>query len=809
MSFRTPSVIVYQEFLDTVVEPATPFMDLCIVGPIYQCENDAEMDDYSIHVEPDPETGVQTYKKEYPNLKVGAQVDVTSPYLTLSNVNVKVWPNTDAQKLHVIVDNSGPVTIIRSWPGTTGEESLEGPNTIKVNDIFDLIYTDKETNKQVVSHAAISIIEDYENPETHVIEGKKYILTKNLLNGVDTAASAEDVEAGKVEVFATVKRTVEGDFTVLPSQTSEQAVQGFKCDENYLEIVVGGLKLATSAVVGGHNLVVDCNVKVSYRALRMDANDFITVSNYADAIAKFGKPNINNPMSVACQVINSAVGEIPYKVLPITSDDLSGYLAALDTLSTSEDIYCIEPLTHDKQVIDAYVNHCNAMSEPLKSKWRIIYGNIPIPATKVVVEENKGVLMTMGSETEAVNELLFNESDADWGSPDSEGKYHREFTLTTDFLSLYQAMDGGYVRVPELGGTIAYSFDQDTKILSVTTDAPFTGKIITEKENFNYEEATCYVKDIDTNVGGFISGGANINDFVDIYELNATPSGAVQKTYRYSLRIKQILTDSACICFTKKWVRSADSYMPIDKYQHFIDDLKDISSDYKDLTDCMYEVVRILDTSGTAEVLGKMAKSYNTRRFRFVQPDQVEVTVNSVDYLVGSEYLCVALGAMRSAFPPHQGFSTMGISGITRVANSHRFNEDQLADMASNGVFWVSQDSTDTLPYVLYQTTTDTSEAKKQEDSICSVVDFASKFYKRNLQNVVGRYNVNNISLNYCKTVINSCSNSMTSTNYEYLGPILNGATLVSLTKENDKIKPVIKLSVPFPVNGVDITLQV
>ena len=77
------------------------------------------------------------------------------------------------------------------------------------------------------------------------------------------------------------------------------------------------------------------------------------------------------------------------------------------------------------------------------------------------------------------------------------------------------------------------------------------------------------------------------------------------------------------------------------------------------------------------------------------------------------------------------------------------------------------------------------------------------------MKDVLGKYNVNTISLKYCTTVINSCSDQMMSTSYQYIGPILTAATLTSIEKKADKIIPTIKIEIPYPVNGVDVYLQV
>jgi len=791
MSFRLPSVIVYQQLLSTTISPSTPFMDLCVVGPVYQCQTNASMDDYEIHT-------IDEYIKNFPELKTGAVIDAKSVYLKLANINVKVWPTNTAKRNNVVLDNSGPTSVIYDVQGAVTTESLDTAAIIE-GDQVDIRFTDTDGKIKVKTAKIYSITQDE-------VSGKKtYILQKNLLTGLYPTTAT---------VSATVKRSVSGTRDVYPGATGTLEPKGFDLIYNIdgsvkaMRISVGNLEVPVDEEATSTTTVVDCNVAVTYRALRTDvANDFITINSYSEALAQFGNPNIDNPMSVAAQVINSAVGVVRYKVLPIATDDFNGYNQALDVLSNSDAVYAIQPLSHDKQVISAYVTHCKAMSEAEKSKWRIIYGNMPMPATKIVVELNNGTLMTMGSDTELTLDYSFTTNDTatatDTGWVDAgSSSFTREITLTNKFLSLYN----GTERVPKTGGTISYSYNEATKVLSIIAPSKFAGKVCMDNPNFDYANATCYLKDLDTNVGGFISNIARPTDYVDLY----TVASNGETTYKYSLQIAKVLTDSACICYTQKWLKKTDGYYMIDgEYQHFIPEYKD-SGAVEDLTACAYEVVRVLDTQGMAEAIAGVAESFKTKRFRYVQPDQIIITVNSVDYLVGGEYLCVALGAMRAALPPHQGFSTMGISGINRITRSNKmFTEDQLTYMASKGVFWVAQDAVDELPYVLYQTTTDNGQLEVQEDSIVAVADYASKFYKENLKNVLGRYNVNTISMNYVKTVINACSNEMTSTSYEYIGPMLTSANLLSLVADGDKIKPTIKIGVPYPVNGVDITLQV
>ena len=656
MPFRVPSVRVYQELVTTTVNPTTPFMQLCVVGPVYQVETDVPVADFALSDE--------DYTTAYLNQTLGSVVDTSSVNIKMSDVYVKVWPADDGVNYRsATVNNDGPITKV-----TGDQEGDFATATIQVDDYIDLTYTDGDT---VLTYS--SAIQEVSS------DGKTLTLKRNLPS-----------PDGGATVTAVVKRPTKED-AIIESQFITANEDAVTIDKN--------VKVST-AVTDTAAQVVSATVYLSYRALRRDiANDFLTITSQSNAEAKIGSVNINNPMSVAASLIASAVSDMSYRILPIETDDANGYRQALDILSTNEDIYVIVPLTNDKDVVSAYASHCTTLSEPEKSKWRIMYASQEMPSTKVMVEINDGQLVE--------------------GSTDDE----------------------------------------------------------------------CYIKD--TANGMFVTNNARVTDFVDIY--NASNS------YQYSLQIIEVLNESVVTCSTTKWMRTSEGYSELED-KVTVDSQQAVK----------YEVVRVLDTQGVADAISGIADSFKNKRLRLVYPDTIMLNINSVSEMVPSYYLCVTLGAMRAGYPPHQGFSTIGLSGISRVLRANNmFSDDQLADMAGNGVFWVVQDTPEELPYVLYQTTTDNTQLETAEDSCVAVVDYASRYLKINLKNVLGRYNVNTISVNYVKTVINSVLDDMTSTSYQYIGPILTGAELLSVETDGDKIKPTVHIEIPYPVNGVDVTLQV
>lgn len=321
MPFRVPSVRVYQELVTTTVNPTTPFMQLCVVGPVYQVETDVPVADFALSDE--------DYTTAYLNQTLGSVVDTSSVNIKMSDVYVKVWPADDGVNYRsATVNNEGPITKV-----TGDQEGDFATATIQVDDYIDLTYTDGDT---VLTYS--SAIQEV-SPD-----GKTLTLKRNLPS-----------PDGDATVTAVVKRPTKED-AIIESQfiTANEDAVTIKKD----------VKVST-AVTDTAAQVVSATVYLSYRALRRDiANDFLTITSQSNAEAKIGSVNINNPMSVAASLIASAVSDMSYRILPIETDDANGYRQALDILSTNEDIYVIVPLTNDKDVVSAYASHCTTLSEP-------------------------------------------------------------------------------------------------------------------------------------------------------------------------------------------------------------------------------------------------------------------------------------------------------------------------------------------------------------------------------------------------------------------------------------------------------------
>ena len=99
---------------------------------------------------------------------------------------------------------------------------------------------------------------------------------------------------------------------------------------------------------------------------------------------------------------------------------------------------------------------------------------------------------------------------------------------------------------------------------------------------------------------------------------------------------------------------------------------------------------------------------------------------------------------MRSNLLPQQGMSRMELSWISSVPASYAsWTDNQLNDVAANGVWIIAQDDDHTVPYVRHQLTTDSSQGVLYyEDNIRDIVYNINYGVKDLFKEYPGRRNV-------------------------------------------------------------------
>lgn len=240
----------------------------------------------------------------------------------------------------------------------------------------------------------------------------------------------------------------------------------------------------------------------------------------------------------------------------------------------------------------------------------------------------------------------------------------------------------------------------------------------------------------------------------------------------------------------------------------------DFAADRVDL-----EVVRVLDRQGQAEAIAARASAMNSRRVIYITNAEVLVTLQDPDTLVNTDfavpgfYLAAAYGGMVAGFPPHQGFTNVGVSAIKTVRYGHKyFTDDQQSLIAGSGGFLVIQDTDDSLPYAYLQTTTDNATIQRRELSVTKTLDYYSLGLKQVLKGFVGPYNVFKGTLTALNNAVEGYHARLLGQSFDKIGsPILSG--VIREVKEDefsiDTVRLVTAVDIPVPLNYIKARVEV
>jgi hypothetical protein len=134
--------------------------------------------------------------------------------------------------------------------------------------------------------------------------------------------------------------------------------------------------------------VEDGDIYVHHRdRVFVNADSVGSVDDVGNVSAALGTVHPDNPLSFGVfKALENANGEeVRYLALhsssPVTLDD---WLTALDILVGRDDVYSLVPLTQQKDVLDAFVAHCEAQSTEDKGRWRICWLNMAAQTVKAI-----------------------------------------------------------------------------------------------------------------------------------------------------------------------------------------------------------------------------------------------------------------------------------------------------------------------------------------------------------------------------------------------------------------------------------------
>ncbi len=178
------------------------------------------------------------------------------------------------------------------------------------------------------------------------------------------------------------------------------------------------------------NLGFAGDVTVSFKALRTDRDRPFEWTR-DDLLAEVGGEDQivpENPLAYGASLTLSVLGTLHFvTAMPIASDDLAGYNAAIEALE-SEEVYALTCLTHNIQVAQVLMSHVNVMSDPLEKKERIGIVNTGFNDTIVKVgyiDVADGSTSFSGINS---NETVLSQAALFSNDPGGEGNFIHEYT---------------------------------------------------------------------------------------------------------------------------------------------------------------------------------------------------------------------------------------------------------------------------------------------------------------------------------------------------------------------------------------------
>ena len=107
--------------------------------------------------------------------------------------------------------------------------------------------------------------------------------------------------------------------------------------------------------------------------LSANCEEVTTIATASAVTAALGPLSSDNPLALAVYyaLLNSNGTAVRY--VAICTDDLTGYLGALDVLTNRQDVWGLTPLSYLTTVHDAFKAHVLAMSTPASGRWRVTF----------------------------------------------------------------------------------------------------------------------------------------------------------------------------------------------------------------------------------------------------------------------------------------------------------------------------------------------------------------------------------------------------------------------------------------------------
>ena len=129
--------------------------------------------------------------------------------------------------------------------------------------------------------------------------------------------------------------------------------------------------------------IIGGTLYAGYRALsQVYAGDIQTISDVSTLSTLFSDITPENPLAYGVKKALENSNGTDVKFIGVATNNLAGYLAAVNKTLEREDVYSFVPLTKDRGVLEAVVGSVKQQSTPEKGRWRIAWVTEAVVQTK-------------------------------------------------------------------------------------------------------------------------------------------------------------------------------------------------------------------------------------------------------------------------------------------------------------------------------------------------------------------------------------------------------------------------------------------
>jgi hypothetical protein len=439
MSYVIPSVLVYQQLASNAgVANVTPDLDACIIGPCYNVityvpGSTASLVETAATVTPGGAAATLSNNTinnvvYLGSTKVGQLVTSGSiiVYLNAALVETKIMYGTGTGSTNDVGFATYTGTGTMAASGTT-VTSLSNPSQINVGDIITVVGANTGGSNLTTTVTAVNVGSNTATvTDACVVPVTAATVSRTSFNNLNSNSSTLRVEAGDT-VNITYGSTV-FNTTVLSLTGTGNTLTGFKTADllpsgitvpftvsvkkaynnlvlpisynshtNYSlsNVTVDGSVTILPLPVVSYGLVVSGTIHIQYKALRLDLQgSVLDINNVDDQVAILGAATDENPLALAVELaLANTIGRV--RALTVSSDDLAGYLGALDQLESTK-VYALVPLTQSVDILAAVQQHVEQMSTPENASWRIALMNTAIPTVAYIGQYNPDLVNANG-----------------------------------------------------------------------------------------------------------------------------------------------------------------------------------------------------------------------------------------------------------------------------------------------------------------------------------------------------------------------------------------------------------------------------